>query len=158
MGWRFSASSLAIIVGASVMDPAVMRLTRQMAAARNSAKAGVMGRRRLGVRPAAEWAPGEAPLWFPCRGDAMIWGATCRLRQQKSLDGRELLGSRRPPGVWGGPSTRSRRGQDGRAEGARGLGVSEMRPAPQTLLNLGLFLFCVFFFFFNLSYFWTLDI
>lgn len=61
------------------MDPAIMRLTRQMVAARNSAEARVMERRLLRVRTRgrggrealeALWrlqSPGESDLWVTRR-------------------------------------------------------------------------------------------
>lgn len=60
------------------MDPAIMRLTRQMVAARNSAEARVMERRLLRVRTRG-WgreaseallrlqSPGESDLWVTQR-------------------------------------------------------------------------------------------
>lgn len=151
-GRQLTTMSLAISFGLEecLMCSAVMRLTRQMAAARNSAKAGVLGGDGV-VRPRARAARWGARWWFPCLGDEMIlrggrgtvgWaeGAEGTSDGWKLLEVAEgprgLLREAGPHYPVSSPGTPGR--TEGRASGALG-----MRPAPQALLTSGLVCFII---------------
>lgn len=56
------------------MDPAIMRLTRQMVAARNSAEARVMERRLLRVRTRGRGREASEALWrLQSPGESDLW-------------------------------------------------------------------------------------
>lgn len=102
------------------MDPAIMRLTRQMVAARNSAEARVMERRLLHVRTRGRgWeasealsrlqSPEESDLWVTQRA-VMCEPETRRLGVQ--LKGARVCGRQSRGGGWEEPQRSILGGED----------------------------------------------